>query len=114
MLQINGIDIPTPSSYKVGIEDLVKAERNANGTLIKEIIATKRKIELVYNYLTQSDVASVLTLVGNNTFTVTYVDPINGDGATGTFYSGGRSVSAIDYQNGVMRYKDIRFNLIEV
>ena len=46
MIRINGVTIPTPSDYSVGIMDLSQAERNANGTMIIERIATKRKLEM--------------------------------------------------------------------
>lgn len=51
MVKINDIEIPTPSGYQVGIMDISKAERNTAGTMLIERIATKRKIELMWNYL---------------------------------------------------------------
>lgn len=63
MIKINGVEIPTPSDYSVGIQDISKAERNANGTMIMERIATKRKIELVWKYLSKEDLSKVLNAV---------------------------------------------------
>jgi hypothetical protein len=44
---------------------------------------------------------------------VTYMDPETDSYKTGSFYSGDRSVGMLDFQNGVPRYKDIKFDLIE-
>ena len=34
LIIIDGVEIPAPSEYSVGIQDISKAERNANGTMI--------------------------------------------------------------------------------
>ena len=93
--------------------DLTKAERNARGTLILERIATKRKIELSWNYLDKDKLSQLLNLVSPVFFQVEYIDPQDNRRKTGTFYAGDRKVGALDYRNGVIRYKDIKFNIIE-
>lgn len=113
MITINGVELPTPTDYSVGIQDISKAERNANGTMIIERIATKRKIELMWSYLSQSDLAKVLKAVSPVFFTVSYPDPQEGGRKTGTFYSGDRTNPAMDYIDGNIRWKNIKFNLIE-
>jgi hypothetical protein len=113
MIKIDGVVIPTPGDYQVGIMDLVHAERNAAGNLVKDIIATKRKIELSWKYLSKEDTSKVLKLVSSNFFTVEYIDPQENTRKTGMFYCGDRHVGALDYRNGNIRYKDIKFNLIE-
>lgn len=113
MVKINGVELPTPSDYLVSIQDLSKAERNANGTMIIERIATKRKLELSWKYLSKEQLSSLFNLVSPVFFTVTYIDPQTGGLKTGTFYCGDRSAGALDYINGKIRYKDIKFNLIE-
>ncbi len=113
MIKINGVEIPTPSDYIVGIMDISRAERNAAGNLVKDIIATKRKIEMQWNYLDKDRLSQLLNLVSSNFFTVEYIDPQEGDWKTGIFYAGDRKMGAFDYRGGNIRYKDIRFNLIE-
>lgn len=113
MIKVNGVVLPTPSEYQVGIMDITRAERNAAGDMVKDIIATKRKIELRWNYLSREDTSKVLRLVSSNFFTVEYIDPQEGDWRTGVFYCGDRTVGALDYRNGRIRYKDLRFSLIE-
>lgn len=113
MIKVNGVVLPSPSEYQVGIMDITRAERNAAGDMVKDIIATKRKIELRWNYLSREDTSKVLRLVSSNFFTVEYIDPQEGDWRTGVFYCGDRTVGALDYRNGRIRYKDLRFSLIE-
>lgn len=113
MITINGVELPTPSDYRVGINDIVKAERNARGRMIIERITTKRKLELSWKYLTENQLSLVLGAVSPITFTVTYPDPTGGR-QSASFYSGDKSIGAMDFLNGVIRWKDIKFNLIEL
>lgn len=113
MLKIDGVVIPTPSDYQVGIMDLSKAERNALGTMIIERVATKRKLELSWKYLSKEELSSLFNRVSAVLFQVEYVDPQDNVLKIGTFYAGDRKAGAIDYQDGIIRYKDISVNLIE-
>lgn len=114
MIKINGVQIPTPSSYRVGIMDISgNAERTASGLMVRDIIATKRKIELSWNYLSQEDVSKILNLVSGAFFKVEYIDPQDNTVKTGIFYAGDRTVEALDYRNGRIRYQNLKFNLIE-
>jgi hypothetical protein len=113
LLQINGVDIPAPSDLQVGIMDITKAERNANGLMIIERIAQKRKLSLSYSYLDAGQLQSLLNAMSAIYFNVRYLDPASNTFKTSSFYSGDRNVGMIDYRNGVARYKDIRFDLIE-
>jgi hypothetical protein len=113
MIKINGVEIPTPSDYQVDIMDLSKAERNARGTMIIERITTKRKLELTWKYLSKEDLSNLLSKLTSVFFTVTYIDPQTGGTISGTFYVGDRSAGAMDYIKGNIRWKDIKFSLIE-
>lgn len=113
LLKINGVDMPTPSSMSLGIQDIVKAERNARGTMIIEKIATKRKIDLQWAFLTPAQLSSLLTAVSSSFFSVTYTDIQTNSTRTGTFYAGDKNAGVMDYINGVLRYKDVKFNVIE-
>jgi hypothetical protein len=113
MIKIEGITIPTPSDYQVGIMDLSKAERNAKGTLIIERIATKRKIELSWKYLSKEDLSRLFKMVSPVFFQVDYIDPQENAWENGIFYAGDRHIGVLDYKKGNIRYKDIKFNIIE-
>ena len=113
LISIDGVDLLTPSDYSVGILDISKAERNANGTMIIERIAQKRKIEITYAHLTGAALGTILNAVDPVFFSVTYLDPKSNGFRTGTFYAGDRNVGMLSYTDGVPRYRDIKFNLIE-
>ena len=113
MIEINGTKIPTPSDYKVGVMDLSKAERNVAGTMVIDRIATKRKLDLSWNFLSKEDVGRLFRAVSPVFFTVRYTDPLDNTRKTGSFYAGDRNAGALDYQQGKIRYKDITVNLIE-
>lgn len=113
MIKINGVTIPIPAEYDVGIMDLSKAERNANGMMIIERIATKRKLELKYEYLNKEQLSSLLTRISSVFFQVEYIDPQLNRRRTGTFYVGDRNMGVLDYRNGNTRYKGVSFNFVE-
>ena len=114
LITINGVALPTPTELQVGIMDISKAERNANGRMIIERIATKRKLFITYAFLTESDASLVLRQVAPTYYNVTYLDPQDKTMKSGTFYCGDRQLGMVDYQNGVARYKDLGFDLIEL
>ena len=113
MLKIDSVTIPTPTSLGVSIMDISKAERNAAGTMIVDRIATKRKLELSYAVLSQANLSAILTAISPVFFEVEYIDPQDNATKIGTFYTGDRKAGAMDFINGIMRWKDITFNLIE-
>ena len=113
MIKIDGVVIPTPSDYIVGILDLSKAERNARGTMIIERVTTKRKLELAWKYLSKVQLSDLFNRVSPVFFEVEYIDPQDNGIKSGTFYAGDRKAGAIDFINGNIRYKDISVNLIE-
>lgn len=113
VLTIGSTEVASPSEMQVGVMDISKAERNARGTLIKEKIATKQKLELGWKFLTAPQLSQILQAIDANFFSVTYLDPVTNSTKTGTFYVGDRNVGVMDIRNGAVRYKDIKFNLIE-
>lgn len=113
LISIGGVALPTPSELQVGLMDLSKAERNAKGTMIIERIATKRKLEVTYEFLTRSELSLVLNAVSPVFFNLTYLDPQSNSYLTGSFYCGDRNVGFLDFRNGIPRYKNISFSLIE-
>lgn len=114
MISINSVQMPTPTTFQIGITDLTKTERNANGGLIIEVIATKRKLDLSYNYLSATSFSTLLNAISASTFSVTYPDAQTAVDRTATFYCSEKNAGAIDYQNGIMRYKDVKLTFTEV
>lgn len=113
MIKFDGITIPNPTDYTVGVMDLSQATRNARGNLVVERIATKRKLELSWDYLNKESLSKLLKLASPVFFQVEYIDPQDNNFRTGTFYAGDRKAGALRYKNGNIYYKDVKFNIIE-
>lgn len=112
-ITVNGVNIPTPTSFDVTVADISQAQRNAQGLMIIERIATKHTLTLGYNFLNAADLSTILQAVKTAYWNVTYTDPVTNSQVTGSFYCGDRSISMIDYQNSVPRYQNVKFELIE-
>lgn len=113
MLEINNVPIPTPSTFKVGIQDISNSERNAQGDMLIDRIATKRKLELSWRELPPQELSELLILVNNPYFFVRYPDPMTGQSEIKTFYCGDRSVPMYSFVNGTPKWNDISFNFVE-
>lgn len=113
LVTIGGVALPTPTGFQVGIQDISKAERNANGRMIIERVATKRKLFITYSFVTEEDASLILKMIAPTFYDVTYLDPQNNTMQSGSFYCGDRNLGMVDYRNGVARYSDFTFNLIE-
>ena len=114
LISVSGVALPTPSEFQVGYMDVSKAERNANGTMIIERVATKRKLFITYAYISENDASLILKQIAPTTYTVVYMDPQTRSMKSGSFYCGDRNLGMIDYINGKARFKELTFNLIEL
>lgn len=113
MLKINGVVVKTPSSFEVQISDLDgESNRNAQGDLIRDRIAVKRKLICEWPPLTQTESATLLNAVKDVFFDVTYPDPQLGL-VTKTMYVGDRTTPAYQYKNGEVKWSGVKFNLVE-
>jgi hypothetical protein len=113
LIKVEGVDLPTPSSYNVTIQDITKNDRNAAGTMIIERIATKRVISLGWSYLSGGDYSTVLNAVSPVFFDVTYFDPVSNTTQTSTFYCSDRQSGMILFTNGVPSWSNVQFTLTE-
>lgn len=113
MIKINGVDIATPKVFEVSISDIDgETNRNANGDLIRDRISVKRKINLEWPPLSQSEIQALLNAVSSVFFTVTYPDPMSGV-TTKTMYVGDRTAPALIYKNNEVFWEGLKMNFIE-
>lgn len=113
MLKINGVAISTPSVFEVQISDLDgESNRNANGNLIRDRIAVKRKLICEWPSLNQEQCSKLLKSVKDVFFDVTYPDPELGV-VTKTMYVGDRTSPAYSYINNEIHWTGVKFNLVE-
>lgn len=111
---INGIQIKTPTELKVGVFRLTKAERLASGKMAMEIIATKRRLDMRWEIITDADLQQILGILDSKVFhTVQYPDPQNGETATITAYVGDINQAAWQKITGTRYWKDVSLALIE-
>lgn len=113
-LKVNGVIIPDPSDFRVGVMDISNAQRNAKGSIIIERIATKIKLEMRWKYLPPTELSKLLRGVSTPNFTVDYLDPRTNIRERRVFYVGDRNMGMYSYVNGEPIYVDIGFNFIEV
>lgn len=113
MISIKGVVIPTPKTFEVTINDLDgESNRNARGELLRDRIAVKRKLNLEWPALSQSEISTLLKAVSSVFFTVTFPDPQLGV-ITKTMYVGDRTSPAYQYINGTVKWSGLKMNFIE-
>nr|WP_084767074.1 DUF6711 family protein [Clostridium nigeriense] len=113
LIKINGVDIATPKTYEATVTDLDgETNRNANGEMIRDRIAVKRKLNLEWGPLTQAEIQTLLSAVSSVFFTVTFPDPMSGM-VTKTMYVGDRTAPAYSFINGEIKWQGLKMNFIE-
>lgn len=114
MLKINGVAVATPKSLSVEVMDLdAESGRNANGSLIRDRIAVKRKINAEWPAMSMSEMSTLLQAVTGVFFEVEYPDPLEGAMLTKTFYVGDRSTPVAIVRNGQVLWEGVSMNFIE-
>lgn len=115
MLKINGVEVTAPKTYQPSLNDIDGAtNRNANGELIRDRIATKRKLEMEWGPLSQNEISTLLNAVADEFFECEFLDPKDGVIAK-TMYVGDRTAPAYlyDSDSGEMKWKSLKMDFIE-
>ena len=114
ILKINGVAIPDPSEFSVDIMDIDdETTRNAKGDLIRNRIATKRKLNCQWPAQKNAQMSLILKAVKNPFFQVEYPDPMEGKRLTKTFYVGDRQMPMYSEVNGITQWEGLSMNFIE-
>lgn len=109
-----GYDLKTPSTYFPSIEILENSNRNANGKLIRELIANKIKLNITWNYMSQEELEVLQTLRKLGSFDCEYLDT-DGTYKTIEVYCGNLTAVPLHTNNGyVVDWKEINANFIEL
>ncbi len=111
---IDNRQIVQPASIEIGKFRLTKAQRTADGTMVMELIATKRQVQLGWAVIAAPDLDYILDLLDTGVFhQLTFPDPQGGESMTITVYVGDISYKAWQYRDGVRYWRDVSITLIE-
>jgi len=113
MLKIAGVTVKTPSELKIGRFDITKSNRSASGKMMMELIATKRRVDVVWKMLPDDELQKIIDTIAANKpfFTLTYPDA--GGSATMTCYAGDINTSLWHTKNGVRYWEEVSIPFIE-
>lgn len=114
LIKINNTSIPGLKEYKVGYNKLWKdADRNMNGDVRASLIGIFPKIELVFrDALTENQVNSIIALLDQPYFSVTYYSPKHKANRTAQYYAGDYTVEILDRSRGL--FKTFSVSLVPV
>lgn len=113
MLQIAGISVKTPSDLKIGRFDITKSSRTASGKMVMEVIATKRRVDVVWKMITDSELQTIIDTITANKpfFSLQYPDA--GGSKTMTCYVGDIVTSLWHTKNGIRYWEEVSIPFIE-
>lgn len=114
-LQADGMDMPCPSSFQWGLQDISASEsgRTDDTIMHKNRVGQKRKLGVTWKGLDWSDASKVLKAFNPEYVNVTYPDAMSGTNETRTFYVGDRTAPYKCWWVGNKRVESISFDLIE-
>ncbi len=114
-LTINGRQVKQPASVTYDRYDMDSEEsfRGLDGTMQRDRIATKVKLNCQWNGLTASEMSQLLQSMDDVFFPINYFDPYTGGYTTKTFYVGDRSAPVYSIAGGKVIFKSFSANFIE-
>ena len=119
--KVDGVSIPTPTSYKPGIEDLSSdaTGRTLDGVMHKDVVAVKAYYQCTWKKLSWNDAATLINAVsGKAKVQFTHADPrYPGEWRTGWFYIGKKDLGALDLSQPTssrLNWTDINMQFTEI
>ena len=115
MITVNGVDMPCPSSFSWGLQDVSASEsgRTDDALMHKNRVAQKRKISLQWNGPTWKQTSLILEAFDREYVSVRYPDSMSGTYETRTFYVGDRTSPYKCWWVGNRRMESVSFDIIE-
>jgi len=110
---IADVRVPNVSAVEVGRFDISNARRTASGMMVKDIIATKLRVDVTCKMLPDSKLQEILSAIEalQPFFPVTF--PYAGGQKTITCYSGDIIMSLWRTVNGVRYWNEVKMAFIE-
>ena len=118
-ISIDGLDITDYINYqgiKWGRNDVdgPNAGRNLSGTMIRDRVATKIRLDIECHPLTEADHRDLMNAILPETVTVNYDDPMYGSVSKIMYSNNNDSEHCVVTEDGVEYWHNIHFPLIEV
>lgn len=118
VLEVNGVDLTSylvEGGYKYTLNDVDKSSgRTLDGTMWRQRVGQKVKLELTCRQLTTEELSVVLNAIDPQFVTVTFVDPKYGGTRTAEFYSNNKPATClVQLSPGVEKWSSVSFPLIE-
>ena len=116
VLKINGVEMPAPSSMKIAVFDVsAGGERSADGSLVADKIAVKRRLTLGWAYLSPEDMAALLSAAQQDAFfTAEFPDPGTGQPGSMRCCLGDRSAGVLRMDGGRPLWTKVEMIFTEV
>ncbi len=115
MITIDGVDLPSPSSFKLPRFDMDSGDTNRNelGVLQRDRIRQGvYKIELEFKGITSEQLQTIDTAIEPASLSVTFPSPMGM--ITKTMYAGDRNVDMLKYDSNYNKIRwNVSFNLVE-
>ena len=113
MLKIAGTTVKAPTELKIGRFDLTKSGRTASGKMVMDVIATKRRVDVVWKMIKDSELQTIINTITANKpfFSLEYPDA--GGTKTMTCYAGDIVTSLWHTKNGVRYWEEVSIGFIE-
>lgn len=113
-MKIDGVTIPTPSDIEFNVSDIDgESYRGANGIMVRDRIATKRKLSCKWKVLTVAEMSLLQEKTSPTFFTLEFFDAKTGQNKTGKFYAGDKTSSVYSLVNGLPRWTDVSIDFVE-
>lgn len=113
--KINSKTIQAPTEMTASEEDLNKAERTMDGTMVIDVIGKKTKLDVSWEYLRKGEMQLLCEAVNGSTFvTVSYHAPETGELVTMTARSEGLSFQPnYDWSKGELLWRSVSITFTE-
>lgn len=113
VLKIDGVDMPSPTSYQWDLEDQSDADasRTEDGTMNKKRKGQVQALSYAWEKLTTAEASVILQAVQPEYMDVTFLSPLAGGSVTSNFYVGNRTAAYFNKADGY--WENISFKFVE-
>ena len=113
MLKIAGVLVKAPTDLKIGRFDLTKSSRTASGKMVMELIATKKRVDIIWKMLPDDELQKIIDTITANKpfFSLEYPD--TGGSKSMVCYAGDIVTSLWHTKNGVRYWEEVSIPFIE-